>query len=213
MCLVFVSLNEQGVRSGILAQASARRPEVESGIHLVCLVFSGGSIPSDKGVGGGGRSSRPWDKGGGRGRPLIYPIPARKAPPHPGRWWISSDYFRIAQVLLQVESDFADFAIRYNRNYFLSKTGHMDGKWDPTSSWCETTLTHLVYLLVSVRTKKNRKVIPKSERRTTSSMKTGNFSQFNLSLSEYWDIKSFEVVINCTNITFFFFMNRVTEIA
>lgn len=54
MCLVFVSLNEQGVRSGILAQASARRPEVESGIHLVCLVFSGGSIPSDKGRGGGG---------------------------------------------------------------------------------------------------------------------------------------------------------------
>ena len=31
-------------------------------------------------------------------RPLIYPIPARKAPPHPGRWWISSDYFRLAQV-------------------------------------------------------------------------------------------------------------------
>ena len=48
--------------------------------------------------------------------PLIYPIPARKAPPHPGHWWISSDYFRLAQVLLQVQSDFADFAIRYNRN-------------------------------------------------------------------------------------------------
>lgn len=58
MCLVFVSLNEHGVRSGIPAHASVRRPEVESGIHLVCLVFIGGSRQSDKGVwGGGGRSS------------------------------------------------------------------------------------------------------------------------------------------------------------
>ena len=57
VCLVFVSLNEHGVRSGIPAHASVRRPEVESGIHLVCLVFSGGSGPSDKGGGGGGRSS------------------------------------------------------------------------------------------------------------------------------------------------------------
>ena len=54
MCLVFVSLNEHGVRSGIPAHASVRRPEIESGIHLVCLVFSGGSRPSDKGGGGGG---------------------------------------------------------------------------------------------------------------------------------------------------------------
>ena len=54
MCLVFVSLNEHGVRSGIPAHASVRRPEVESGIHLVCLVFSGGSGPSDKGGRGGG---------------------------------------------------------------------------------------------------------------------------------------------------------------
>ena len=54
MCLVFVSLNEHGVRSGIPAHASVRRPEVESGIHLVCLVFSGGSGPSDKGGGRGG---------------------------------------------------------------------------------------------------------------------------------------------------------------
>ena len=58
VCLVFVSLNEHGVRSGIPAHASVRRPEVESGIHLVCLVFIGGSRQSDKGgVGGGGRSS------------------------------------------------------------------------------------------------------------------------------------------------------------
>ena len=48
MCLVFVSLNEHGVRGGIPAHASVRRPEVESGIHLV-----GGSIPSDKGGGDG----------------------------------------------------------------------------------------------------------------------------------------------------------------
>ena len=54
VCLVFVSLNEHGVRSGIPAHASVRRPEVESGIHLVCLVFIGGSRPSDKGGGGGG---------------------------------------------------------------------------------------------------------------------------------------------------------------
>ena len=54
MCLVFVSLNEHGVRSGIPAHASVWRPEVESGIHLVCLVFIGGSGPSDKGGGGGG---------------------------------------------------------------------------------------------------------------------------------------------------------------
>ena len=60
MCLVFVSLNEHGVRSGIPAHAFVRRPEGESGIHLVCLVFSGGSRPSDKGGGGGG---------GGGGRP------------------------------------------------------------------------------------------------------------------------------------------------
>ena len=59
VCLVFVSLNEDGVRSGIPAHASVRRPEVESGIHLVCLVFSGGSGPSDKGGRGGG-GGRPW---------------------------------------------------------------------------------------------------------------------------------------------------------
>ena len=59
MCLVFVSLNEHGVRSGIQAHASVRGPEVESGIHLVCLVFIGGSRPSDK-RGGGGGGGRPW---------------------------------------------------------------------------------------------------------------------------------------------------------